>query len=278
MELETLETARSAWGTAWTDGLAVAKDCAAVACEWPEFRTRRTPKTVSDPTEVRLRVGHALTVTETGLAFPQNARRHGDVYRPPDWIPEVYHPVGSGEAVIPDAVLFYRSCGGAGGVMLRAFAEAHRATMGPERLTAKLTAYARLHRYLLPLPVAQCRSLGQEPPQEEWRRHHPLFPRLLFVLDGTGPAGAETRISARCAAAGNLAPAAFLYDVPVLSGPPADVLEHGPSAPIWRPVQDPDRRVSRMRAHRPSAAAPRPSSQRDSSAAQGRPWHAEPGP
>ncbi len=30
MELETLETARSAWGTAWTDGLAVAKDCAAV--------------------------------------------------------------------------------------------------------------------------------------------------------------------------------------------------------------------------------------------------------
>ncbi|WP_435220634.1 replication-relaxation family protein [Streptomyces sp. Tue6028] len=212
-----------------------------------------------------------------GLAFLQDARRHGDVCQPLDWIPEVYHPVGGGEAVIPDAVLFYRSCGDAGGAMLRAFVEVDRATMGPERLAAKLTAYARLHRYV-PTPVAQRRSPGQEPQQEEWRRHYPLFPRLLFVLDGTGPAGVETRISALCAAAGNLALAAFLHDVPVLAGPLSDVLQHGPSAPIWQPVHDPDRRVSWMRAHRPSAAAPQPSSQRDSSTAHARPWHAEPGP
>ncbi|GAA5032583.1 hypothetical protein GCM10023335_75260 [Streptomyces siamensis] len=30
VELEALGMARSAWGTAWADGLAVAKDCAAV--------------------------------------------------------------------------------------------------------------------------------------------------------------------------------------------------------------------------------------------------------
>ncbi|MGW3512657.1 replication-relaxation family protein [Streptomyces sp. NPDC000994] len=41
-----------------------------VASEWPELRGRRPSKTVSDRTAVRLRAGHALTVTETGLAFP----------------------------------------------------------------------------------------------------------------------------------------------------------------------------------------------------------------
>ncbi|MGW3425479.1 hypothetical protein [Streptomyces phaeochromogenes] len=34
---------------------------------------------MSDPTAVRLKVGHALTVTETALAFLQDARRHGDL-------------------------------------------------------------------------------------------------------------------------------------------------------------------------------------------------------
>ncbi|MFE4416332.1 hypothetical protein [Streptomyces sp. NPDC056821] len=41
-----------------------------VASEWPELRGRRPSKTVSDRTTVRLRAGHALTVTETGLASP----------------------------------------------------------------------------------------------------------------------------------------------------------------------------------------------------------------
>ncbi|MGW2898749.1 replication-relaxation family protein [Streptomyces sp. NPDC001212] len=74
-----------------------------VACEWPELRGRRPSKTVSDRTAVRLRVGHALTVTETGLAFLKDARRRGELCRPLDWIPEVYHPIGSGEAVIPES-------------------------------------------------------------------------------------------------------------------------------------------------------------------------------
>ncbi|MFE3249825.1 replication-relaxation family protein [Streptomyces sp. NPDC059209] len=114
---------------------------------------------------------------------------------PLDWIPEVHHPIGNSEAVIPDALLYYDS----GDAMLRAFVEVDRATMGPERLAAKVTAYARLHRYI-PGPVSGRRPhLNAHSTQEVWRQRYPLFPRLLFVLDGTGPTGVNNRITALCA-------------------------------------------------------------------------------
>uniref|UniRef100_A0AAU2AFT9 Uncharacterized protein n=1 Tax=Streptomyces sp. NBC_00093 TaxID=2975649 RepID=A0AAU2AFT9_9ACTN len=117
--------------------------------------------------------------------------------------------------------------------------EVDRANMGPERLAARLTAYERLHRYV---PVAPGRRPTlQEPAVEEWRRRYPLFSRLLFVLDGAGPAGVENRISALHAGAGLLA--RYPYDVPVLVAPLADLLQHGPSAPVWRPVHDPGQRA-----------------------------------
>lgn len=205
------------------------------------MRGHRPSRTVSDPTTVRLKAGHTLTVTETALAFLEDARRRGDVCEPLDWLPEVHHPIGSGEAVIPDALLYYRRgpVDGAGGAMLRAFVEVDRATMGPERLAAKLTAYERLYRYVPMVPGR--RPTLQEPAVEEWRRRYPLFPRVLFVLDGTGPAGVENRISALRAGAGLLA--RFPYEVQVLVAPLADLLQHGPSAPVWRPVHEPGRRV-----------------------------------
>jgi hypothetical protein len=117
-----------------------------LASEWPEMRGHRPSRTVSDPTAVRLKVGHTLTVTETGLVFLEDARRCGELCWPLDWIPEVYHPIGSGEAVIPDALMYYKRgpADGDSGAMLRAFVEVDRATMGPERLAAKLSAYERL--------------------------------------------------------------------------------------------------------------------------------------
>jgi hypothetical protein len=185
-----------------------------LACERPEKRGRRPSRTVSDPTAVRLKVGHALTVT--ALAFLQNARRHGDLCRPLDWIPEVHHPTGSGKAVIPDALLYYRRGSDDGdGSTLRAFVEVDRATVGPERLAAKLTAYTRLHGYVPTVPGR--RPTIQEPALEDWRRRYPLFPRLLFVLDGTGPTGAKTRIRALRAAARDPAAFNFLHDVPILA-------------------------------------------------------------
>ncbi|MFF8366919.1 replication-relaxation family protein [Rhodococcus erythropolis] len=216
---------------------------AQIAGEWPELRGRRSSRTVSDRTAVRLRAGHGLTVTEVALAFVQDARRLGDVCQPLDWIPEVRHSLGGGEAVIPDALFYYRKGCDGRGVMLRAFVEVDRATMGPERLAAKLGAYARLHAHVpAPAPSARRRPVGLEPPQEEWRRHYPLFPRLLFILDGTGPVGVENRISALKSAAGQLTPDA-LPGVPVLAAALTDILHDGPSAPIWRPVQDPGQRV-----------------------------------
>ncbi|NMI55687.1 MULTISPECIES: replication-relaxation family protein [unclassified Streptomyces] len=166
-----------------------------LASEWPEMRGHRPSRTVSDPTAVRLKVGHTLTVTETALVFLEDARRRGELCRPLDWLTEVHHPIGSGEAVIPDALMYYR-CGpadGDNGAMVRAFVEVDRATMGPERLAAKLPAYERLHRYMPTIPGRRRPTIGQEPALEDWRRHYPLFPRLLFVLDGTGPAGAPAR-------------------------------------------------------------------------------------
>ncbi|MEU6261409.1 replication-relaxation family protein [Streptomyces sp. NPDC047043] len=216
-----------------------------IASEWPELRGRKPPKTVSDPTAARLRVGHTLTVTETALAFLEDARRRGELCRPLDWIPEVYHPLGSGEAVIPDALMYYRSGPEDGDwSLLRAFVEVDRATMGPERLAAKLTAYARLHDYAPTSPGQRRPAFGQEPPREAWRRHYPLFPRLLFVLDDTGPAGVTTRIRALHATATKPAPMLFLRTVPVLAAALADLRTHGPSQPVWRPVQDPDRAVA----------------------------------
>ncbi|WP_395576590.1 replication-relaxation family protein [Streptomyces sp. BK79] len=222
---------------------------AQIASEWPELRNWRPSRTVSDRTATRLRVGHALTVTETGLAFVQDARKRGDVCQPLDWIPEVHHALGSGEAIIPDALLYYRSrgtgagtgTGGDGGSMLRAFVEVDRATMGPERLAAKLGAYARLHSYVpAPPPGTRPHLTVQE---ESWRRRYPLFPRLLFILDGTGPAGIDNRVEALHAAAKKL-PALFLRDVPILATAITELLQHGPAAPIWRPVTHPGHTVA----------------------------------
>ncbi|MFF3466117.1 replication-relaxation family protein [Streptomyces sp. NPDC001984] len=215
-----------------------------IASEWPELRGRRPPKSVSDPTAARLRVGHTLTVTETALLFVEDARRRGELCRPLDWLPEVYHSIGGGEAVIPDALMYYRNGPADGhGAMLRAFVEVDRATMSPERLAAKLTAYARLYHYVPAAPGHRRPTIGQEPVQEEWRKRYPLFPRVLFVLDGTGPAGITTRIRALHAAPAGRALAVFLRDVPVLAASLADLRNNGPSEPVWRPIRDPASRV-----------------------------------
>ncbi|KAF3463371.1 hypothetical protein [Streptomyces sp. Tu 3180] len=84
--------------------------------------------------------------------------------------------------------------------------------------------------------------MGPEAPREECRRRYPLFPRLLFVLDGTGPAGVDHHVRALRTAAGRLAPDAP-RGVPVLAAALADILHDEPCTPVRRPVQDPDRRV-----------------------------------
>ncbi|NUR26033.1 MAG: hypothetical protein HOV83_09335, partial [Catenulispora sp.] len=174
-------------------------------------------------------------------------RRWGDVCRPLDWIPEVHHPLGSGEAVIPDSLLYYRRRLDEGdsegeGVMLRAFVEVDRATMGPERLAAKIHAYERLFTYV-PVTVGRARAPMRETlAEEDWRRRYPVFPRLLFVLDGTGPTGVANRLTALTASA-RLTRPVFRASVPIYAASLTDLLHHGPSAPVWQPVTAPERQV-----------------------------------
>jgi hypothetical protein len=113
---------------------------------------------------------------------------------------------------------------------------------------AKLGAYARLHGYVPAPPPGTRPHLAVQ--EESWRRRYPLFPRLLFVLDGTGPAGIDNRIDALNAAAKQL-PAAFLRDVPILATPMTELLQHGPAAPVWRPVTHPDHTVAFMHTRHP---------------------------
>ncbi|WP_331478601.1 hypothetical protein [Streptomyces rubrogriseus] len=54
--------------------------------------------------------------------------------------------------------------------------------MEPERLAAKLGAYARLHLYISAPSPGGRRTLAVQ--EESWRQRYPIFPRLLFVLDG----------------------------------------------------------------------------------------------
>jgi len=74
---------------------------------------------------------------------------------------------------------------------------------------------------------------------------HPvrLFPRILFVLDGTGHAGVTTRINALHTAAKDPTLTLFLHTVPVLAAALAELHTNGPSEPVWHPVQDPDHTV-----------------------------------
>ncbi|MGW7259457.1 hypothetical protein [Streptomyces sp. NPDC054834] len=72
-------------------------------------------------------------------------------------------------------------------------------------------------------------AAGQQLPE----RRHPLFPRLLFVLDGTGPTGIENRIRALHAVALEPALSGFPRHVPVLAASLVDVLRNSPSAPRW---------------------------------------------
>lgn len=199
------------------------------------------PRLVADRSAVRLRTGHALTVTETALSFLQDARRRGDLFRPLDWIPEVHHTLGSSEAVIPDALTYYRSHGddGGHGSMMRAFLETDRATMGPERLAAKIPACARLHT---PDDIT---ALINSTPVDLAVPPHP--PPMTATARGIAvpPAGAGTRGQ----------------QLPTLHTPPLRLPRHPTSVPPkatgrksaneWRPVSHPRRDKPLLTSSRP---------------------------
>lgn len=116
-----------------------------VAMEWPKLRERRPPRLVGVRSGGRAAAGRAHPGGDRDRArLPRRrpaprrdvpAAGLGTRSAPPDRQRRGGHP---------DALLYYRSSD----ALLRAFVEVDRATMGPERLAAKLTAYARLHRHI----------------------------------------------------------------------------------------------------------------------------------
>lgn len=56
----------------------------------------------------------------------------------------------------------------------------------------------------------------------------------------------DTRVRALHAADVDLAVALFLREVNVPAAPMAHLLQHGPTAAVWRPIRDPEHRVGWM--------------------------------
>ncbi|WP_405724202.1 hypothetical protein OG885_00040 [Streptomyces sp. NBC_00028] len=114
--------------------------------------------------------------------------------------------------------------------------------MGPERLAAKIRAYERLFTYV-PVTAGRARAPMRETlAEEDWWRRYPIFPRLLFVLDGTGPTGVANRLTALTASARLTGPV-FRASVPIYTASLTDLLHDGPSAPVWQPATTPQQRV-----------------------------------
>lgn len=86
-----------------------------------------------------------------------------------------------------------------------------------------------------PWPVRATERTARGRPRGDAGRHSaPRLPAARRV---------EIRIGALHAAARGLALAGFLRHVPVLVAPLVDMLKDGPTAPVWRPVRTPHRRV-----------------------------------
>ncbi|NUS15654.1 MAG: replication-relaxation family protein [Streptomyces sp.] len=142
---------------------------------------------------------HTLAVTETALAFIAAARLAGHECGPLDWEPELAHRCRDGEGrigneawLVPDAVLHYVHRTKTRSTFLTYFLELDRATMHPERLRDKLSAYARYQTYVPATAGGRGRS-GPAPTTEAWRSRYSVFPPVLFVLTGASPTALARR-------------------------------------------------------------------------------------
>jgi hypothetical protein len=118
---------------------------------------------------------------------------------------------------------------------LRAFIEVDRATMGSERLAAKLIEYARLWAYE-PQPAGRPRS-RQPAAGAVWLRWYPVFPRVLFVLTGATRYVLNNRISdLQAMAAQHPLVATLARQAPLGAAILNDLEDRGPTGDVWVPL------------------------------------------
>lgn len=185
---------------------------------------------------------HMLAVVETGLAFVESARRHGDQCGPFDWTPEVSHPVkDSGERLIADALLHYILITPQERSHAQLFIEVDRATMPIPRLAAKLAGYARYYDYVPGSAAAPGRAPASRATRPAWQSLYPRFPRVLFVFTAGTTARLWRRIEDLAFYVQGLAylhraREGFLIGATTL----ADLQDQGPTSQVWLPLLRPE--------------------------------------
>ncbi|WBP91931.1 replication-relaxation family protein [Kitasatospora cathayae] len=200
---------------------------AAVAATFPE--ARRTDAQTLDGEQLAVRHGreHLLDVGRIHAAFVTDARTRGEACGPLDLLPARALPTGEGGGVYrPTAELAYTAGTGEERRRLRAFVERHRPGVGAEETAAQLAACARVWE-----------QAGSDGRGRAWERRWRAFPRLLVVLVGTAAAGVRGAVAdLRLAAEENPAVAEMLAAVPAGAARIEDLIQRGPSAPIWHPI------------------------------------------
>ncbi|MFE0462556.1 hypothetical protein ACFW1A_25205 [Kitasatospora sp. NPDC058965] len=170
----------------------------------------------------RQRAGPGSASDGLHTAFVADARQRGEDCGPPDLLPAPELPAGAGAAYRPAAELAYTASTGEERHRLRAFVERHRPGVGAEETAAQLAACAALWE-----------QAGPGDRGRAWERRWRAFPRLLVVLVGTTAAGVRSAVAdLRLAAEENPAVAARIEDL----------IQRGPSAPIWHPLSSSSRR------------------------------------
>ncbi|MFJ9845861.1 replication-relaxation family protein [Kitasatospora sp. NPDC101155] len=215
-----------------------------VAGAFPELADIPAPRTPGDKSAFKYTLWHQLAVVRTHLAFLADARRRGDRYGPFDFIPEITHRFAEGRegTVRPDGLLYYSRTGADGArVTNLAFVEVDRGTMGGPRLAAKLNAYARYWATApLPAGVRSGTIEAQDGGVPLWERRYVHFPRLLFVLTGTGETGFFNRVDQLHLHARDRHVARMLATVPAGAARLEDLETEGYDGAVWWPLVDPD--------------------------------------
>ncbi|MER5353366.1 replication-relaxation family protein [Kitasatospora sp. NPDC002551] len=227
-----------------TRGWFLTEHGARIAGAFPELADIPAPRTPGDETAFKYTVWHQLAVVRTHLAFLTDARERGDAYGPFDFVPEVTHRFAEGKegTVRPDGLVHYTRHTTNGLVNNTAFVELDRGTMGGVRLAAKLHAYAR-YWSTAPLPAGMRAGTieavqgGRRP---LWERRYMAFPRLLFVLTGTGDTGFGNRCRQLELTARSHQVARMLQSVPAGVASLEDLEADGPGADNWWPLTDLD--------------------------------------
>ncbi|MFJ7910659.1 hypothetical protein [Kitasatospora sp. NPDC096204] len=113
--------------------------------------------------------------------------------------------------------------------------------MSAERLSSKLNAYARYWSTApLPAGVRHGTTEAQQGGVPIWERRYIRFPRLLFVLTGTGDTGFFNRVDQLQHHARDRHVAKMLRTVPAGVARLEDLENNSYEGEVWWPLSDPD--------------------------------------